>query len=716
MADNMLSLHSTDHTNDPQNGPDTDQEREARLRQIQMEALGTARRDLITTDDFDNGRPSHHTLEDMERYRRINKQGKRENSVTDEEKKRLGGWNTAWTTLKDDNLLERGLEDLNFGQSHRERLQSQCPPQPERSQSERRGFVLQYPPQRGNFLSELPPQSPADPLEEATQFLRQVRGSNRPRGSGRGGRGGGFAGAGLDRHAQRRTWTPKLTNPNDYMSAVFAHIAADVKGKAIVRPHSLHDSTVEVTPSDKPFSTASVAERTAVVTPGSTSVRSVPKVPSGTVQPNLPFPKHPTASATITEVLLDTNVDQAKNEAEALPSQSYAEDLMDLDFDQSDNLVAPIPLSMKVKEQETQAGPSSASPDLQEIDSQLASFLPILQSRFTTDVVEKFLWVRAQVQQSINKTHRTKADTTPTTSQVPGTTLEKSADFKHSAGPDITNPVPAISKDKYAPTRSLSNTVEGRTQEWSKTVITNTGVAKGPIFGEHVTRSQRPNSRASTASSGGLAEALQKLKIQDEQPPFAPQITESSFASVNPFGAAKGQVSSSTLPAARRNNQGAAPSFHGSPILSSSLGQRAARSLRATGPRPPGFLNNAPQSTVDPGAAARAQYLSGTSPTHQDDRRPAPTQPSASRSSARAPAGSQASEHRSPAFPAGASSCQSESSSEMNRYTSGGQQPAFHRITTRPPEVAGWISKRTSADDPAAASRAQYGGKENDKR
>lgn len=76
--------------------------------------------------------------------------------------------------MKNDGILEKGLEDLNAGQSHRERL-----------------------------LSEPPRQPSVDPLEEAKQFARQVGGASRSRGNGRGGRGGGIVGSKSSRNARR---------------------------------------------------------------------------------------------------------------------------------------------------------------------------------------------------------------------------------------------------------------------------------------------------------------------------------------------------------------------------------------------------------------------------------------------------------------------------------------------------------------------------------
>lgn len=91
-----------------------DQERDARLRKIQLvsfqsfkisiyaqssqchrqqEALGTTRRDRITTNDFDDTPTGLQTLDDLERVRRVNQRGTKENAVTDIEKAALSGWN-----------------------------------------------------------------------------------------------------------------------------------------------------------------------------------------------------------------------------------------------------------------------------------------------------------------------------------------------------------------------------------------------------------------------------------------------------------------------------------------------------------------------------------------------------------------------------------------------------------------------------------------------
>lgn len=308
-------------------------------------------------------------------------------------------------------------------------------------------------------------------------------------------------------------------------------MASAAKGKAVVRPHSPSASKVKATPPNKSSSTASAAKGKAAITHDSSSVHPTPEpgsVQASIYEPNRPFANYATASSAITGTLLDTSVDQASNRAEAPPSRSYAEDLMDLDFYHSDNLASPIQFKMKVKEEKIQTGQSSVGPDLREIDSQLASSLPLLRRVLAPDDVEKFLWVKSQVEQKINKGDHNQ---TETVSQLTDKTLEKSADLKQSAASDPTYQVPGISKGKHAPTLSLSNTIEGRTQEWSNNVITTTRATKGSILGEHVTRSraaERHNSTASTTSTSGLVEGIQKLRIHDEKPSTMPQAIEST--------------------------------------------------------------------------------------------------------------------------------------------------------------------------------------------
>ncbi|KAL8652609.1 MAG: hypothetical protein Q9210_002580 [Variospora velana] len=153
------------------------------LRRLQLEALGTTRRDQISIDDFNDATRFKPSIQDMERCRRVNQHGTNESVVTDDLKNKIEGWNSAWTVMQDDGILEKGLEDLNAGQSHRARLLSQSLP-------------VYAPPPLSRPL-------PVDALDEARRFALEVRGKVRARGSGRSGRGGSVVGNLPSRHARR---------------------------------------------------------------------------------------------------------------------------------------------------------------------------------------------------------------------------------------------------------------------------------------------------------------------------------------------------------------------------------------------------------------------------------------------------------------------------------------------------------------------------------
>lgn len=160
----------------------------------------------------------------MERRRRVNQHGTTESGVATVERDRLKGWNSkspsfpsrswlfrwlglipfsaAWNTLKDDGILEKGLEDINAGQTHRARLLAQS-------------FPVHTP-----APPSLPPASSA--LEEAQRFHLGATGRGRSnlRGGARGGRGGGAAGSNPERHAHRRFVHSQSYSPIAHMVRV----------------------------------------------------------------------------------------------------------------------------------------------------------------------------------------------------------------------------------------------------------------------------------------------------------------------------------------------------------------------------------------------------------------------------------------------------------------------------------------------------------------
>ncbi|KAL8720353.1 MAG: hypothetical protein Q9225_002781 [Loekoesia sp. 1 TL-2023] len=779
-----------------------------------MEALGTSRRDHISTHEINDGHFGRLSLRDMERHRRINQAGTRESAVSDDVKQKLNGWNSAWTRLKDDGILEEGLEDLNAGQSHRERL-----------------------------LSEPPRQPPVDALEEAKQFARQV-GASRSRGSGRGGRGGGVAGSKSSRNAQRRIPAGEEPMTKGQPQSGSRVILPSITG----RPKAPEPRKTDVK-NPQVSGKAASADKSS-----STAQASSPKPsPKGVT-----FPTAQPAMGT----LLDTGVHQANDQAAAFPSKSYADDLLDMEFEQSTNLPAPMQVGAKVKENEIHPGASSAQPDLRQFESQMASFFPLLQSMLPPDAIEKIASVRLQVQQKINNMDDIQAGPT---SQPSGTSLEQSADLKQSAALDRTRPVQSVSKEDNGPPRSLANTVEQRTREWSQRVIANTVSTRDSILGDHVTQPRwvgRHRSTTSVTSTSGLVEGIKQLHIDDKQPSVVPQATEDTaqYAKINPFGpkpnitgqtvssttqvrhgdvvepqlsrhatrpqlpdflpptdtpedhgaAARAQyakavpartnesVSSPTatvgarevgvylaqkplavrrdaapsLPAGssdaadQRNQRKDSVSSAGTSQISPGLGEDIVRSHRASEPRtfnqaiqppsgpfnfvapfrpphsssnlhPPSFLTQSAQPVRDPGAAARGQY--GQTATQPTSSGPKSTGLAATGNPPYIPAHATAQRERdvptssgtftklTSAQQATAMSSESRGSSSAGptsnpqdpsltpRYLSGARPAQFSRNTRPAPPLPEWLPSAKTTDDPAAAARKQYGGKENQK-
>ncbi|KAL9605021.1 MAG: hypothetical protein Q9219_000209 [cf. Caloplaca sp. 3 TL-2023] len=693
----------------------------------------------------------------MERHRRINQTGTRESAVSDAIKEKLDGWNTAWTHLKDDSILESGLEDLNAGQSHRSR-----------------------------FITEAPPQPPAGHLEEALQFSRELGKASRYRGGGRGGRGGGFVGGGPVRNVQRRVPVPKLALPDEYMSHVYA--AAARTSKAETNLPTASSSTIQST------------------------------LETGRPQASGAFPKSEVANAPTaapaTGILLDPEGHSADDQAENLPSRSYAEDLLGVDFNQSNNLPAPIQFSEKVEEDESYIKAPAAEFELREVDSQLAYFLPLLQSVLTPDAVEQLAKVRLQLQQKISVTP---------SRQLSGLSSKDLANSTHLAASGRLDPAHTTGKRTSAAPQSLAHTVEERKREWSQQIIASTVFTKGSIFGEHVTRSQltqRRKPQPLTTSTSGLVEGFKKLHLDDEKPSPPGEETKdvTQYSDINPFGAKStakrrtifwstqahhgrviephsadrtqgtqlsdhlrstsksehhaaaakiqdtgpvpgsrsalanppksmistsreiAQLPSKASPTGADDTLSLADPFphankqsnlrkdsitsNSASTTSPGLGEGIVRARRTgefhqpapvgirpnrpevmsknirttAGPRPPQFLTCAIQPTGDPGAAARAQY--GLSVSTRGG----------SRVLSNAPATTTDSPNHGPSLRPKA-----QESSDTPRYNGSGILPEFNRATAPAPQIATWLPKSKTTGDPAAAAAAQYGGKENQK-
>ncbi|KAL8681545.1 MAG: hypothetical protein Q9186_002361 [Xanthomendoza sp. 1 TL-2023] len=442
----------------------SDTERAARLRQIQMEALGTLRRDFLTTHDTSDGlsaslNPEHH--------RRVNQRGTQESAVTDRHRASLAGWNSAWQNLQNDEALEEGLEDLNAGQTHRARLLTAVPETPSGS-------------------------------------YHQGRGALHPRGTGRGGRGGGAVGSNPRRTARR-------------------------SGKA---GHPI--------PRIKPQSDAPAISRVS----------------------------HKPAPTT----LFDS---AGSRVGESNVSQTYADDLLDIEITEPINLPEPMQLSAAAhRNQPESAQPSGQLPFLDLLSSEWAKFLPMLKNVLPAEAVEKLDSVSVDLQEQVVKSK--------------GVVLRQSEPAVQQ--PKLSVPEAALKADKEAniPIRGLASAVQQRTLAWSKDVIAGTGSSNNSVLGENISRG-RFNRRlrnsvdslasvASASSSTALTERIDQLQLGEPRPTVASAGTREKYSTTNPFGVA----SSSSA------------------------------SIRAQGYQLPQFLRSEARAQ-DPAAALRAEYTANSS-------------------------------------------------------------------------------------------------------
>ncbi|KAI4087666.1 MAG: hypothetical protein LQ348_005673 [Seirophora lacunosa] len=489
------------------------------LRRLQVEALGTFRRDHISTDDFNDANRLRPSIHDMERHRRVNQHGTNESTATDDLKNRINGWNSAWTLLRDDGILEEGLEDLNAGQSHRARLLSQSLP-----------IYVPLPPNRS-------PQFNA--LDEARRFALEVRGKSHARGSGRGGRGGGIVGSQLRRYAQRRISTTGIPNvveqlkpkPRVLLPSITGRPSSPEPKKISAERIKIQDATSALTATQKQarrsnvenFKLASPSHFMAHVHNSSKSAASkaiavsddppVTAARSAPIRENKNLPKVTAQPVTkpMTATVLDTDPYYVDKDKFPAPRLSYTEDLLGIAIDKPKELPPPIEPSSR-EDDATQT--VADQQDLRQQAGQLASFLPYLASVLPAQLYKELTSVYSNLQQKID-------------------ILDKDASAAQQAlTSNVSRLVQALDKDRNVAPRSLANAVERRTREWSQHIITNTTTTKRPIFGEHVTRGRwaaRRDSFTSVASSVGLVEGIEKLRLDEEaQPQAASQSTFST--------------------------------------------------------------------------------------------------------------------------------------------------------------------------------------------
>ncbi|KAL8928338.1 MAG: hypothetical protein Q9172_000930 [Xanthocarpia lactea] len=572
---------------------DADIDRAARLRQIQMEALGTSRRDYLTTHDVADQSVSRLSTPDVELHRRVNQRGTRENKLTNEHRDNLAGWNSAWENLQKDDVLEEGLEDLNAGQTHRARLLTVIPQL-----------------QGGS--------STADEIQ------RHGRGGFPPRGTGRGGRGGSRIGTQPIRTARRRVpiddqrdsstrglKTSKFAIP----STAKSHNAPALQVKLPRISRSSGSSTgssisrIRVQPGNftlaPPSEFMSVVSNPASQTAGITTARE----DNPSTQPTQPR-KTPTDTAPSSEavrqvasaVLLDGDATRANEDNVSFPPRTYADDLLGMDIDESSKLPTPMQLSATIREERTE--PKSilppAAPSLELIESQLASFLQVLKGTVHPDTVEKLKSVSVDLQRQIQ--------------QPAGGITARPEGTQQSSSMLISKPTHEAHEKASQPTRGLAIAVEQRTLAWTMDVIAGTESGSSSILGENITRGRFSHRRryvdspasASVGSSTALTERIDKLQIHESRP-IASQATGNAqtYSTTNPFGPN--------------------PNPRGSVSGASSTTERSA-GIPVAGPQLPLFLRSQ-DPAEDPAAAIRAEYAAYL------HRRPSPETPAIRRTS-----------------------------------------------------------------------------------
>ncbi|KAL8731319.1 MAG: hypothetical protein Q9166_003543 [cf. Caloplaca sp. 2 TL-2023] len=540
-----------------------DAERAARLRHIQMEALGTSRRDFLTTYDAPDRFLGLLTNNNVDLHRRVNQRGTRENIDTEKHKANVDGWNSAWTQLQHDEALEEGLEDINAGQSHRARLILAAPQQPEAR------------PSKFNNAHHHP------------------EGGSGPRGTGRGGRGSvKLLQAPIKTEAlATNSGTRIRTYPGNFTLAAPGQFMSHVLT-------SVHSQTS----TDKETTEGQVPSPSLKMQPSKSSRGPPDPQQSNTPQPMQPLtpPSRTTHQSKVpildvpgrareappTAMLLDAEAFRNDNDSQAALRPTYADDLLGMDIDKTANLPAPMKLSTSKDHQPT---PTLTQASLEQFSLQFASFLPVLRSILPAEVAANLESVSEDLQKQIGHP----SDVTAPRSDKPR------------QNPIIPEPKAEREPQKEAglPARGIANAVQQRTMAWGKEVIAGTDPNRTPILGENISRwrfNRRPasmDSLASAASAGSstaLTEGVGQLRLGESKASVVSQAPDggesrsqdvTKYASINPFGSEHHRAYSTD------------PNF---------------RSRVPAAVQLPDFLRSEVRSE-DPAAALRAEYNANTS-------------------------------------------------------------------------------------------------------
>ncbi|KAI4275854.1 MAG: hypothetical protein LQ337_002905 [Flavoplaca oasis] len=584
-----------------------DLERAVRLRQIQMEALGTSRRDFLTTHDGADQFVGRLSTSNVEHHRRANQTGTHESKAANAHRDILAGWNSAWEKLQNDEALEQGLEDIKAGQSHRARL-----------------------------LTLVPQVQAASSAADDVQG--RARGGFNPRGTGRGGRGGSIIGsrpartarkripidADKDRPAQpaaalklalpsasRMPNVPALKIKFPTTSDATGSSTGDSKSRvriqaqSTIRPKQPPKFSADVTSSSKPLETTSqtVADAMSAEKP-----KASKRTPPGEI------------SSQSSAALSDGDTNKFGNKQ--LPSlhHSYAVDLLGMDIDDTNQLPKPMQLSNTTHTDRSISSLPPTQPSLELFSSQLASYLPILKGVLPAESWEKLESVGVDLarriqepasgasQQSSSIIQSSEPERKPNEKESPATQGRASAVRQTQAFSDAgTQQQPSLTyqtrKKVGQPARGLASAVQQQTLAWGKDVISGAETGSTSILGENISRwrfSRRRisvDSLASVVSAGSstaLTDRIDQLQIGESRSPTNPSVTgiKETYATTNPFGPKPTRGSTSGL------------SLSTSPPR---ISIAKTPGIHVTGPELPLFLRSEVRAN-DPAAAIQAEY------------------------------------------------------------------------------------------------------------
>ncbi|KAL8881808.1 MAG: hypothetical protein Q9198_001063 [Flavoplaca austrocitrina] len=475
-----------------------DLERDVRLRQIQMEALGTSRRDFLTTHDSADQFLGRLSTSNVECHRRANQTGTHESKAAKTQRDILAGWN-SWENLQNDDALEQGLEDINAGQSHRARL-----------------------------LTLVPQVQAASSAADDVQG--RGRGGFNPRGTGRGGRGGSIIGSRPVRTARKRI-------PIDDDKDRPTQPAAALK---IALPSASRMPNVPALKIKFP---------TISGTTGSSTVDNTSRVRIQSGNKQLPSLHRSYAADLLGMDFEDTNklpkpmqLSDMTHTHRSIFSLPPAQPSLEL-F--SSQLSSYLPILKGVLPPESWEKLESVGVDLatriQEpaSDASQQSSGIVLSSEPERKSNEK---ESPAIQGRASAVGQTQAFSHAGTQQQPSLTYR-------------------ARKNVGQPARGLASAVQQQTLAWGKDVISGAETGSTSILGENISRWRFSRRRisvdsltsvVSAGSSTALTERIDQLQIGESRPPTNPSVTgiKETYATTNPFGPkpTRGSTSGISLP------------------------------------------------------------------------------------------------------------------------------------------------------------------------